>query len=331
MTIVDEVKSKIRPVEKEDRGKLLTISYSKLDLLKQCSMKYRLKYVEGKHSDKTSLALELGSILHKGLELKGRSVIAGEPIDLEHIRTVVLEGCNEKTDKGREKLRGVKELKKRYFEEWNEKSDFSYDNKIHLYLGQVLPSRMIDPDWTTIGVEVPFEFVYDNRCIVHGFIDRVDFSKDGRFIQIVDYKSSKKVFREEDIKTPLQMVIYDMACIFMYDIMPTYHEYDFILLDQKQTTEDGVCTPRHMARGMKKIDSLLDKIDEMEKSKIYPPSPSPLCYWCNYASKNYTPNADIRWGGRCQYHSLWTPDMKTFKVNKEYVPGEEKEQRKLVF
>ena len=75
----------------------------------------------------------------------------------------------------------------------------------------------------------------------------------------------------------------------------------------------------------------MDKIDQAKKDNEYPPSPTPLCYWCPYPDKTHTPNADKKYGGECQYYSLWKPENKVFTVNQEYIPGEEKPKRKLVF
>ena len=47
------------------------------------------------------------------------------------------------------------------------------NQKMYVYFNQVLPTRMENPDWKIIGTEIAFEFVYDNQCIIHGFIDRV--------------------------------------------------------------------------------------------------------------------------------------------------------------
>lgn len=329
--MLETILEKIRPVEDTDRGKLLTVSYSKLSLFENCAYRYKLKYIDGNYANSKTLALELGTILHKGLEIKGRNKIEGQDVDYDYIKTSVVEGCEEKNDKSTAFLPGTNDIKKRYMEDWmtkDENTGFNYNDKMEVYLNSVIQSRMENPEWNVFAVEDHFEFVYDNRCIVHGFIDRLDQNEDGE-IKVIDYKSSKRVFRDADIKTPLQMVIYDIACVFKYGKLPMYHEYDFILLDKKQTTEDGVCSKGYLKRGLKKIDKLLSLIDEFEKSNIYKPSPTPLCYWCDFASKSHTPNADSRYGGSCVYHSLWKPDNKVFKVNKEWIPGEEVKPRRI--
>lgn len=334
---MQELLKKLRPVTDEDKGNLITVSYSKLDLVTNCHRRYKLRYVDKKYADKQTLPLELGSILHKGLELKGQALMKNEPVDYEKINNIVHEGSSEETEKDSEFMAGIDEISARYFEDWGAKdsvSGMTYNDKMDLYFNKVLPTRMEDEDWKVIGTEIPFEFVYDEKCIIHGFIDRLDKREvnDVEEYRITDYKSSKKIFDDSKIKTPLQMVIYDLACLFMYQVVPQYHEYDFILLDKKQTSEDGVCSKGYLKRGIKKLDNLLRVIKRMENEGEYAPSPTPLCYWCPYASRMHTPNADDKYGGNCDYYSLWRPDNKVFQVNKPYVPGEEeKPKRKLVF
>ena len=50
------------------------------------------------------------------------------------------------------------------------------------------------------------------------------------------------MFRDADIKTPMQHVIYDLACIHLYGQPATDHVYDFILIDAIQGADEGVCT-----------------------------------------------------------------------------------------
>lgn len=269
--------------------------------------------------------------------MKGRYKIQGEEVDYDEIIDTVLQGCEEKTDKGSEKLVGIDEIKKKYFEEWGSSdnaSGMNYNEKMDVYFHDVLPTRMEEKEWTIIGTEVKFEFVYNERCILHGFIDRIDGKyENGELValRVVDYKSSKKIFRDADIKTPLQMVTYDLACLFKFGLLPEYHEYDFILLDKKQTTDDGVCSKGYIKRGLKKLDKILDSIITCEKNDLYIPNPTPLCYWCEFADRSHTPNADPKFAGLCQYYSLWKPDQKNFKVNKEFVPEKiEKMNRKIL-
>lgn len=279
-------------------------------------------------------------------------MMLNQEVDYDEIIDAVLSGCDEITDKGKEHIIGIDEIRKKYFEEYNtpdNASGMTYVEKMDIYFHEVLIERMEDEEWKVLGTEIKFEFVYKygededgkpKEVIIHGFIDRVDVGTASGKLKVVDYKSSKKVFPDAKIKTPLQMVIYDIACLQMYGQLPEEHEYDFILLNQQQTTLNGVCSKGYMKRGLTKLDKLLNRIDEMKKSGLYIPSPSPLCNWCDFPDKSHTPNADPKFAGMCEYYSLWKPDNKTFAVNKPYesikivndFKSEEKPvKRKLIF
>lgn len=331
--MINELLSKIRKVQEGDYKKLPTVSYSKLDNFKKCPMSHKLKYVDKHFSNKSSLAMEIGGITHKGLELKAQYILEEKPVDYEYIRNVVENGCDEESSRGKNHIAGVSELKKRYFEEFalpDNKSGMDYNQKLELYFNEVLPSRMED-EWTILATEKHFEFVYDERVIIHGFIDRVDMMViDGELLlRIVDYKSSKAVFRDADIKTPLQHVIYDLGCLFLYKTLPAEHEYDFIFINEKQSA----CSKGYLKRGIKKVNQLLDDMDNMAETQVWEPKPTPLCFWCTFHSDS--PHSDPKYAGMCQWHSLWAPDNKNFNVLKKWEPGFDKkpqpEKRKLVF
>lgn len=263
------------------------------------------------YSFSDTISTELGSILHKGLEMKANYIMDKKEIDYDAIVSTVENGCFDQGPNGMVHLSGTTELKDKYLDLWYDidpKSGMNYDEKLYKFFKSVLPTRVNE---TVVGAEVPFEFVYNERAIIHGFIDRVDLLPAG--YKVTDYKSSKAVFHEEKIKTPMQFVIYDLACKFLYGEYPIGHEYDFILLDKSQTERDGLCTKGYLKRGIRKLDKILDDLDTME---VFPPKPTPLCYWCDYCENGIL--SDSKYSDACEYYSLWKPDNKVFKVNKKF-------------
>lgn len=247
--------------------------------------------------------------------MKANYIMEKKEVDYDTIISTVELGCFDESPTGLVTLSGVNNIKNKYMDEWYEpdnKSGMDYDEKIYKFMRYVLPTRV--ENCNVIGAEVPFEFVYNDRVIIHGFIDRVDLLPSG--YKVTDYKSSKAVFDERKIKTPMQFVIYDLACKFLYGEYPVRHEYDFILLDKTQTEKDGLCSSGYLARGIKKLNKLLDEIDYIKEIDEYVPKPSPLCYWCDYCEN--TPNSVPKYKDKCPYYSLWTPNKKTFRVNKEF-------------
>lgn len=330
---MEELLERIRPVTEEDRKNLPVFSYSKLEVFKNCPLQYRYKYIEKKYSQDTSIALELGSLCHYVLERKGHMIVNGEVIDYELLNNLLANGVKETDEKTKEELIGVAQLKRKYFETWYEAdnaSGASYDEKMKLF-DKVLHEEMEESEWKPTYFEMPFEFVWDNKVIIKGFIDRID-TKDTEEGEIqyrtVDYKTSKKVYEQNKLATSLQFGVYALAILNRFGVLPVESEYRFILIDDKQFA----LTKGWENRLIKALDKVFGDIEVSEKKEVFVPKPSPLCYWCNFCQTN--PEATI-YRNECEYFSKWTPNQKTFEVNKKWNALENMTKatpkRKLVF
>ena len=323
---MQELLNRIRPVTDDDKN-LPVFSYSKMEVFKNCPLQYRYKYIEKKYTQDTSIALELGSLCHYVLEQKGKMIVSGETVDYEKLNDILMNGVTETDEKTKEKLLGVNQLKRKYFEVWHEAdnaSGASYDEKIKLF-DKVLHNEMEETDWKPTYFEKPFEFVWDNKVILKGFIDRID-TKDGQY-RTVDYKTSKKIYEQSKLATSLQFGVYALAILNEFGVLPIESEYRFILIDDKQYA----LTKGWENRLIKAMDKVFGDIEASEKKSVFVPKPSPLCHWCNFCQTN--PEATI-YRNECEYFSKWTPTQKTFEVNKKWNALENintAPKRKLVF
>ena len=323
---MQELLNRIRPVTDDDKN-LPVFSYSKMEVFKNCPLQYRYKYIEKKYSQDTSIALELGSLCHYVLEQKGKMIVSGETVDYEKLNNILMNGVTETDEKTKEELLGVNQLKRKYFEVWYEPdnaSGASYDEKIKLF-DKVLHNEMEETDWKPTYFEKPFEFVWDNKVILKGFIDRID-TKDGQY-RTVDYKTSKKVYEQSKLATSLQFGVYALAILNEFGVLPIELEYRFILIDDKQYA----LTKGWENRLIKAMDKVFGDIEASEKKSVFVPKPSPLCHWCNFCQTN--PEATI-YRNECEYFSKWTPTQKTFEVNQKWNALENintAPKRKLVF
>ena len=323
---MQELLNRIRPVTEDDKN-LPVFSYSKMEVFKNCPLQYRYKYIEKKYSQDTSIALELGSLCHYVLEQKGKMIVSGETVDYEKLNDILMNGVTETDEKTKEELLGVNQLKRKYFEVWHEAdnaSGASYDEKIKLF-DKVLHNEMEETDWKPTYFEKPFEFVWDNKVILKGFIDRID-TKDGQY-RTVDYKTSKKVYEQSKLATSLQFGVYALAILNEFGVLPIESEYRFILIDDKQYA----LTKGWENRLIKAMDKVFGDIEASEKKSVFVPKPSPLCHWCNFCQTN--PEATI-YRNECEYFSKWPPTQKTFEVNKKWNALENintAPKRKLVF
>lgn len=306
-------KGKVRSVANADRGVLPRLSYSGLEVYKTCPFQYNLKYGEKKYSKDTTLALELGSLLHKIEEERVKDIIVGVPIDYDNLEFILKYGTVETDSKTREHILGLDELKRKYFEEWytpDNASGMTYEEKMEVFKKSMYHEMEDTSIWRPVYTELPFEFVYKDRVIFNGFIDRVDQNIYGSF-RTVDYKTSKAIYKSDKIATSLQFGIYALAIYQMFGRIPISFLYRFILIDESQKA----MTKGWEKRLEKTLDNTLDKIDQNKKSGIWIPKPSPLCAWCNFSMTN--PKAH-EFKGDCEYYSLWTPESKDWHVNKRY-------------
>lgn len=318
----------IRPVTDEDREKLPMFSYSRIEQYKNCPMAYKFKYVNGKTiSDETTLALELGTLCHYVLEQKGKMVKDGSSVKYDILKDILYNGvvdANQDNDKPTEKMLGVNDLKKKYFEDWNTiepNSGMDYTEKIDLFWDKVVKSEMENDDWYAEYFEYYFEFVFQDRVILHGYIDRID-SFDGMF-RTIDYKTSKKIYDQNKLSTSLQFGIYALAILMEFGSLPVESVYRFILIDEKQKA----LTVGWEKRLVKHLTDIFDSILADTKDDSFKPKPSPLCHWCSYCKHGIS--AD-RYKHECEYYSLWTPTNKTYSVNKKW-EEDKNDGRKLIF
>ena len=337
MSDIELLKNKVRSLQESD-NKLPTFSYSKLDLFECCPYKYKLKYIDKNYSQASAIHLDLGTLIHKILEIKGRWLSEGVSVDYNILKDYLYNGVEEQTDKGSEKIKGLSQVKKEWFEDFytpDNASGLTYEEKIELFMSKVLGEEMEDEEWKVMYNELSFDFVYKygehedgtpKEVKIHGFIDRVDQNKNGDYL-VCDYKTSKKIYDPKKMATPMQMSIYSMALFEKFGRIPTAHRYDFVFIDKKQ----DACTKGYIKRACNKLDKLLNKIDELKQTQEYVPKPCPLCFWCDMSSTN--PVADPKTKNLCGYYSLWTPTEKTYSVNTVYENNKPKAAtgRKLIF
>ena len=257
------------------------ISYSGLSTYKQCPRKYNFIYNKGCRSSESTLALELGHFLHEILEDKINMQICGK-IENEKLK--------EKLDCG------VKELREKY-------NLNDYEEKLDLFYDRIFKEEEFD-GWTPIYTEMPFGFEF-NGFMFNGFIDLV-IEKNGEY-KVKDYKSSKKVFDDKELPTNLQFFIYCLAIEKILGKPSVEHEFDFILLGEKQ----NALTRGFYNRGIKVLTELTNRL---KNDNIFKPKPSPLCHYCHLSDNTIV--GSTWFNGLCEYYSLWTPQNKTYEVNK---------------
>lgn len=295
-------------------------SYTALDTFVNCPYNFYLKYIAHKRVEEKTLALDLGNLLHKVRELCSQMLMAGETVDYALLDQVLVDGWrgqNKSFPDKEEVIPGLHKIEADYFEDWYSQEDGipTYEKRVQIFRDHLHDDEN-NPDWRPIAAEQTFEIPYGD-VILFGTIDKVEQSThDPNKIRIVDYKSSKKIYDEAKLKTPLQMFTYYLAAKELFPGKEaTEFMYDFIALGEQRT----VTSPLWQQRAKKKLDKILTGIAECKEIGVWQPKPSPLCHWCSYCRSN--PRAQSEHRDLCDYFSLWTPQGKDWHTFKRWTPG----------
>lgn len=306
MNLIDELKSSIRPIQDGDIH-LPRVSYSKLSVLHQCPYKFFLQYEKHKTSKTSTIALDVGTFCHAILEDKEKWItgIEAASVDYKNVK---------KTQEYYSDQFSL--LKARYWEEWDktDKSGLDYTQKFEKfweYYPNAISEKM-DDGLLPFASELAFNFVFEDRVIITGFIDRIDVDSNGEFY-VTDYKTSNTVFNQNDLDYSQQFFTYALAILNEYGKIPVEYEYDFIFLGEKAKALTKKVTS--FQKCYEKMHSSIDEMFALQKSRKYYPKPSPLCHWCNYCCHSIS--TDKQLNNLCDYYSLWQPNDKVFKNNKK--------------
>jgi ATP-dependent helicase/DNAse subunit B len=216
-----------------------TLSASRLETYAACPLRYFYRYVLGLkvHPEPERVfqldAAEKGTLMHSILEetlTRGKKDGWLKTRDGEKAAEV-LEEESQRAFKNFEK-NGVPGSPALW--QW---SQFSLRKDLEKALKKVLE----DADWTPVDFEKAFgregqpEVTFETpsgKFRLEGFMDRVDFSSDGKNLRVVDYKSGSALnFKADSVKegTKIQMPLYLWACQTLYPgVTPQGALYEFL-------------------------------------------------------------------------------------------------------
>lgn len=288
-------------------------SHSKLNNYDGCPFRYKINYVDKHFIFSESIATDIGALLHAVEEKIFNSLKEKQPVDYDSLKDFFMNANIPKKDPFDPDggIFGLNIIKEKYHEDFYAINDSgqSYASKTEDYLkyGIYRLENYLkeNPDLEPVEAEKFFSFTYKDQ-ILSGYIDRLfRNTKTGEYI-IEDIKTKDHPFKEEDLATPLQFVIYSLALIECMDVPEDKITcaYDLPFLGIKQ--QGG--TMGFITRGRKKLDKIFEGIE----SKDFTPNPNPTCYWCAFSATN--PNQVEEAKGYCPYYSLWTPQNKTFQT-----------------
>ncbi|NMB92141.1 MAG: PD-(D/E)XK nuclease family protein [Parcubacteria group bacterium] len=255
----------------------MRISYSSLENFKNCPLKYKYSEIDKIKEPKTKEAI-FGNYIHQVLKWFYQQ----DP----HFPT--LEGLLEYYYNHWPTSTGKPQKEKAYLrsqgfswqDEHEEKDYFQEGMRIlEEYYKKNFPPKSIIMD-----LETKFEAVVDEtpnepggKHILTGVIDRIDKLPDDT-IEIIDYKTGKRIPSQNDVDTNLQLSIYALGLqrkwpkIKLENLRLSLYFLKFgEKIETSKTQEDIIKTQ----------EKIIDLIHQIQKSSFEPKS-SPLCNWCGY-------------------------------------------------
>ena len=248
---MQELKSKMLTARPE-QPLPLSLSVSKVKTFKDCKAKYRFSYIEKLPRKEWDFHI-FGKFLHEILENFHKTIINGNTNRHNVIMTDVY---------------------KHALSNWKDKltSDQKTESQDILKKYLVLLNKEGSPNVT--NVEKEFYIDVDGTVLLNGFIDRVQIDND-ETLHVADYKTTKhKKYLKNDF---FQLMTYAFVmCLEDENIKKVRTSY--ILLRHgfesivKEFERDEV---------MKMEDVFLDYYKNIIDEKLYRPSPTPMCKYCD--------------------------------------------------
>lgn len=242
-------------------NEIIRTSFSALDTFKQCPLRYKFQQIDKIRVPK-SKEMVFGNKIHKALQFFHSKEPVSPTLD--------------------ELLNFLKEI-------W-ESEVFIDDQEDVIFFGEAIKIlknyynyyQKIKEKPAILNTETRFEVLLENKdkkCLLVGFIDRVDKTKNG--IEVIDYKTAKRLPSQQDIDNNLQLSLY---CLGLLGHWPQFAEQGlenikltFYFLKHQESMSTS--------RTKEQLDSIKEQVwqrlAEIEKSD-FSPTPSALCDWCGY-------------------------------------------------
>jgi len=245
----------------KNMNEIIRTSFSALDTFKQCPLKYKFQVIDKIRAPKLKEAV-FGNKIHKALQWFHSKEPVSPTLD--------------------ELLNFLKEI-------W-ESEVFIDDQEDMIFFGEAIKilknyynfCQKIKEKPVILNTETRFEVLLENKdkkCLLAGIIDRIDKNKDG--IELIDYKTTKRLPSQQDIDNNLQLSLY---CLGLLGRWPQFAEQG---LENIKLTfhflkhQEFISTKRTKEQLDSIKEQVWQRLAEIEKSD-FKPIPSPLCDWCGY-------------------------------------------------
>jgi len=240
-------------------------SNSKIETFEQCRLKFKYRYID-KIIPEVAKGIEahLGSMVHQTLEWLYIQVL-------------------------KKSIPTIDDVISFYSQEWQENYSLDmpivnktmsvkdyFNRGVEFLVNYYMKYRPFQDN--TIATEKKIEIDLDNsgKKLI-GYIDRLAHNLENNEIEIHDYKTGNTLMTKEKVESSRQLSIYSLAVKEMFgkekNVCMIWH---FLAHDMK------ICLRKTNDELEKLKKEIIELIEEIEKTKDFPPTKSQLCHWCEY-------------------------------------------------
>jgi putative RecB family exonuclease len=241
-----------------------TFSHSRIGTFEQCHLKYKYGYIDNLKTEKEKgVEAFMGSRVHEALEKLYKDMLFEKFMSLQEVLDYFNKLWKENWNDS------VKINKKEYTQENYRKmgerclTDF-YNRYKPFNQGRV------------IGIETQEQMKLDDKYKFHIRIDRLMDMGNGVY-EVHDYKAGGKLPTKEELDSDRQLAAYSLWVLRNFDDVKKIRLiWHFVLFDKEMESSR---TPKQLDDLRKQI---IEKIKQIEKTKVFKPTKSALCDWCEY-------------------------------------------------
>lgn len=246
-------------------------SFSRVKCFRQCPLRYRFRYIEGRKEAFRSIESFLGSTVHDVLEW----LYVRREEGSELAETAILEEFSRRWADGNDRSVTVIRI--------------SDDDETYHRLGREMLSRFFTTTFSrdqsrTVSLEQRLSKRLSPEIVFTGFADRVGRTDKGRLF-VIDYKTSKSEGDGSEFSEGLQAPLY-AACVLDHhdddEALAGYHYLRHGSTRWQQVDRD---------RARQLLQRFLDLVAEVEAAGDFPASPDVLCAWCGFNA--VCPSAEV--------------------------------------
>lgn len=247
---------------------MVIYSHSRLSTFEQCSLKYKLKYIDKiKPEIEKTIESHLGSSVHDTLEWIYNSVKnkPEETLNLDDIINYYIKVWQ------RDLSDNILIVKKQFTHK-------DYLNKGIQFLADYFQKYYPFKDGT-IECEKEILIELDENTKIKGFIDRLVYNIEEGNYEIHDYKTAGTLPSQEKMDEDRQLALYSIAIKEMYG-----KDKEVVLVWHYLAHNHKIISRRTEEQLEKLKQETKNLIKEIEQAKNFIPNRSILCEWCEYKS-----------------------------------------------